>query len=541
MSETLGPSETTANVSAASSGDAQEDKRHHILVVDDNVDIVKVICRILTAQGYRTSTANDGAEGLEKARALQPDVVLLDWMMPGLDGLEVCRALKQDPETRGIMIILVTGRGSVANRVEGFDAGADDFIPKPFHHPELLARIRSALRIKELTDSLEERNRQLLRSQAELVRQEKMATIGLLASGIAHEFNNIMAGISGYAQLARSNPQLVPQLIEVTLSQALRAHELTRSLSTYHRPQDGPASTDVERALENTLCLVRKRVEEKGIDLRVDVSPDTPRAAIRTGQLQEVVLNLVINAVHATPARGTIRITAKAAAEGGVAIDVSDTGAGIAPENIDRIFDPFFTTKGALGGGREHGTGLGLSVVYNLLQSRGGSISVESEVGRGTTFHVLLPRGEDISDQAEALESLLAPHGSESAGSPARRRQRVLVIDDEPLIRSMIGELLGDHDVVLCATGEEAIRAYENERFDWVVLDLCLESSLPGTEVMSRILALDPDARIVVASGKLQSEIDPSVFKLAHGHLLKPYKLEDLAELLGTEIRSLVP
>ncbi len=196
-------SRAAAEKSNRSSADG---RTRRILVVDDNKDIVTVIRRILHTQGYETLVASNGREALEAARAEMPDVILLDWMLPEVDGLDVCRQLKADSDTRGIMILLVTGRGSVANRVEGFNAGADDYIPKPFNHPELLARIRSALRLKQLTDDLEDRNRRLIKSQNELIRAEKMATIGLLASGIAHEFNNIMAGISGYAQLARSNP-----------------------------------------------------------------------------------------------------------------------------------------------------------------------------------------------------------------------------------------------------------------------------------------------------------------------------------------------
>ena len=194
-----------ANADAAEgfTGAESDTEAPHILIVDDNRDILRVMRRILSSRGYRISEAIDGEEALEKAHDLKPDLLLLDVMLPKMDGLEVCRALRADPETNEIMIILVTGRASVDHRVRGFEAGADDYVPKPFHVPELLARTNSALRLKRLRDRLEERNRMLLKSQNDLFRAEKMATIGLLASGIAHEFNNIMMGISAYAQLAK--------------------------------------------------------------------------------------------------------------------------------------------------------------------------------------------------------------------------------------------------------------------------------------------------------------------------------------------------
>jgi two-component system NtrC family sensor kinase len=509
------------------------DRTPHVLVVDDNSDIVTVLCRILRGHGFRASTASDGVEGLQKARDEQPDVILLDWMMPGLDGLEVCRRLKADPATRTIMIILVTGRGSVAHRVEGLEAGADDFVPKPFHHPELLARIRSALRIKHLTDELALRNREVVKSQIELMRQEKMATIGLLASGLAHEFNNIMAGISGYAQLARSNPKFTDRLIEIALTQTERALELTRSLASYNSTQCTVAATDFRAIAESTLHLVRKKAEDQGLEIVVDVEPGLPKVRIKPGQLQEVLLNLLLNAIQATTQRGRVTIRARVAANHRVQFEVEDTGRGIPDANLHRIFDPFFTTKGALGGGSEGGTGLGLTVCYNILRARGGTIAVESQVGRGSRFTVELPA--TVDDDTAILDRSSAEK-PETTATP-EKRMRVLVVDDETHIRSMIAALLEDHDVTLAADGETAAREYELARFDWVVLDLCLQNSISGHATLERILRIDPEARVVVASGKLPEDIDPAILSRVHGHLLKPYKLEDLAEILGVGSR----
>ena len=507
------------------------DRPWKILVVDDNLDIDRVIERLLKKHKYDTICATDGQEAVDLACIEHPDLILLDWMLPVLDGLDVCRALKRDPETRDIMIVMVTGRGSVDHRIAGFDAGADDFIPKPFKHPELLARVRSALRIKQLTLELEQRNEALLASQNELVRQEKMATIGLLASGIAHEFNNIMAGISGYAQLAKKRPKYLEQLVDVALTQAERAEELTTSLSSYHRQNSFEAASDVRDVIQRAFCLVKKLIESEGINLTLEASPGLV-ASISPGQLQEIVLNMVLNAIHAIEGGGEISVlVTHQEADDSVRIEISDTGKGIDPEHLNVIFDPFFTTKGALGGGSQKGTGLGLSVCYNIVQSQGGKITVESEVDSGTTFFVTLPRSTETIDLA-CEGGVCFP----ADNAQPTQKLRVLIVDDEGPIRSVLREFLSDHEVLCCATGEEALRAYAVEPYDFVILDICMEGSQGGIETLRQLKQNDPEARAILASGRLKEEIPENVLEVAHGHLLKPFKLDALAALLGIPV-----
>jgi len=526
---------TRAKPNATAEGRDGPKRPWRVLVVDDHPDIVDLICRLLDARGYETLTATDGQEALQKARDESPDLILLDWMLPGLDGLAVCRELKASPTTREIMVVMVTGRGSVNNRIEGFDAGADDFIPKPFHHPELLARVRSALRIKRLTDELSDRNRQLVESRNELVRQEKMATIGLLASGIAHEFNNVMAGISGYAQLARKNEKYLPQLVEIAITQTARAVELTNSLSSYHRQSSHENGCDVKDVIQRAFCLVQKMIESNGVSLTLR-DESVPPASISPGQLQEIVLNMLLNAIHAIgPDGGQITVEiGRSEASGPVAVRIRDTGEGIAENNLNRIFDPFFTTKGALGGGSQQGTGLGLSMCYNIVQSRGGKIEVQSELGKGTEFTVTLPvfegRLPGPLDFAPGLPS-------QESGSPSSRR-RILVVDDEGPIRRMLSDFLRDHDVCCCETGDEALDAYRKTPCDFVVLDICMNKSQNGIDTFLALREIDPDARVILASGRLPEEIPANVLEAAHGHLLKPFKLDDLAALLEIEVRA---
>lgn len=503
-----------------------------ILVVDDNEELLGAISRLLEMQGYTALTAKSGEEALEIAGKDLPDLILLDWILPGIDGIEVCRRLKSEEATKGIMVLLVTGRGSVDSPIEGLDAGADDFIPKPFKHPELLARIRSSLRLKKTTDELTERNRQLVESQYELVRTEKIATIGLLASGIAHEFNNIMAGISGYAQLARKNPKYMPQLVEVALTQARRAQELTGSLSSYNRPGTENRSCNVENVLQSTICLVKKEIESNGIELRLDIHT-VPAAAVSSGQLQEVVLNLLLNAIHAVGSGGKITLAVQPGEAGMIEISVSDTGSGISAENLNRIFDPFFTTKGALGGGKQAGTGLGLSVCYNIIQSRGGRITVESTPAEGTTFCVVLPAGEETGSGSAGR-----PNETAGEADSRSRNQRILVVDDEEQIRDMLRDFLGVENVTCCSSGEEALEACGKQLFDFVILDICMQNSSNGIETFEALRQSDPALKIILCTGSLLENISPEVLDNCHAHLLKPFKLDDLSSTLNSTVEA---
>lgn len=508
------------------------DRRSVVLIVEDNREILRAIQRTLALQKYGILTAMDGEEALSVARTHKPDLILLDVMIPKVDGLEVLTRLKGDPSTRGIMVILVTGRSSLDHRVQGLEAGADDYIPKPFHIPELLARVRSALRVKRLSDDLRERNRQLVDSQRTALLSKKMATIGLLASGIAHEFNNIMAGISGYAQLARKDPRYRETLVDVALTQTERALELTRSLSTYNRGGGENLRSDVVKVVENALCLVAKELEQT--DVRVTKEyVESPWVNVSPGNLQEVILNLVINAIQAVEdGTGFVKVRVASASDPkGVVIEISDSGVGIPEENLERIFDPFFTTKGALGGGPRSGTGLGLTVCYNIVSTHGGSIEVSSRLGSGTTFQVTLPRAD-----APAEGDARSLRFDEEATPAPSRPLRILVIDDERTEREMIRDYLSDHEVVACARVEEGLEAYAIRPFDYVILDVAIEGSINGLQAFDRFSRFDPPPRVIFASGRFPDEIYREYIERAHGSLLKPFKFEELIRLLGLPV-----
>ena len=500
-----------------------------VLLVDDSREVLLILRRIMRSEKYEILEATDGDEALRKARENLPDLMLLDVLLPGIDGLEVCRQLKEDPATANIRIVLVTSCTTVDERVKGFEAGAEDYATKPFHVPELRARTRTILRLKQVTDDLERRNRQLLKSQNDLIRAEKMATIGLLASGIAHEFNNIMGGIAAYAQLARTDARHQETLVDVALTQTERALELTRSLSTYNRSSNSAGFCDAGTAIEGALCLAMKEIEKQSVHISTELEGEIP-VAIGPGQLQEVVLNLVLNAIHAVDSvDGAVRIRVETRPkDGNAVIEVIDNGIGISKENVQRIFDPFFTTKGALGGGNEQGTGLGLTVCYNIVNSHKGTLEVKSESGKGSTFRITLPLRS--SEEVAAIAAVAQPPQEEPI---AEERLRILVLDDEETARDSLSEFLHEHDVVCCSRVEAALEANAIQRFDFVILDVCMPGSINGFAAFDRFQRFEEPPRIIFSSGRIPDKVFDRYIDRAHGHLLKPFKFEDLATLLG--------
>ena len=382
-----------------------------ILVVDDNPANVRVLKLRLLAEGYEVVEAADGLEALEKANEERPDLILLDIMMPKMDGYEACRRLKAEEETQLIPVVMVTALKETADRVKGIEAGADDFLSKPFDPSELQARVRSLLRVKSL--------------HAELVQSEKMASLGRLVAGVAHELNNpinfIYSNIHPLQEYIRDLKALVQlygeketglcpedrktvverkeamdleyvfedldKILRAFQDGATRVRDIVSSLTTFSRLDMGePGEVDLHEGIENTLTLLTNRYKER-VAVHRDYG-DIPKVVGYAGQLNQVFMNLLSNAGDAIePGKeGNVWITTRMDGADDVLISIRDDGKGIPKEVLDRIFDPFVTTKKV-----GEGTGLGLSITYGIVEQHGGRIWAESEEGEGSTFFVRLP------------------------------------------------------------------------------------------------------------------------------------------------------
>lgn len=252
-------------------------------------------------------------------------------------------------------------------------------------------------KVQERTAELEEKNRLLVKTQEDLVRAAKLADIGMLAAGVAHEINNPMAIIRGNAellQMALADDDPNREEVEIIAQQVNRVERIVGSLLKFARQQQKRLGTvAVAPLLDEILSQLGHQVSLTGIDIRRDYGA-VPAIAGDADQLRQVFTNLLLNAIQAMPQGGVLTVaTSFAAAEGTCTVAIGDTGSGIAPENLKRIFSPFFTTKG-------EGTGLGLSVSYGIVKDHGGNIAVASESGRGSTFRVILPLSQGEPDRA---------------------------------------------------------------------------------------------------------------------------------------------
>lgn len=340
----------------------------------------------------RLKTAGSGKEGLELSRSWQPDTILLDLQMPDMDGYETIRHLKHNPATAYIPVIVITAADvDSKDRVRALDLGADAFLQKPISSHEMVAHIKVMLRIKKAEERLRH--------------SQKLEAIGILAGGVAHDFNNILTIIRGYStmllmQTPADNPQ--HESLQMIVDAAKRATSLTQSLLTFSRKQEATPSKAELCTLVSSFEKFLRRIIGDNITLNFICDQHTVHASVDRSMIEQMLMNLAINARDAMPDGGQLTIaTAHVILDSKSAsalelspgtymhLTVSDTGCGIPEELLPKIFDPFFTTK-EIG----KGSGLGLSMVYGIVKQHCGTISVESAPGNGTTFSIYLPANE---------------------------------------------------------------------------------------------------------------------------------------------------
>jgi len=401
-----------------------------ILVVDDDLTVQLVLKNLLTSQDHEVAIAENGEDALHQVQWLHPDLMICDWIMPRLDGLEVCRQVKADPELATTFIILLTMRDQITDRVQGLDAGADEFISKPIDVEELLARVRAGLRSRQLTQQLSQALRQLQQTQAQLVQTEKMASLWQLVAGLAHELNNPVTFIYSnlsyaerytqdliellnlYQDITPNPPDDVidkietidlnfliddlPKVLSSMRRGTQRIQKMVLSLQEFSRQnRSGLQRVDIHQELDNTLLMVYYRLQSNQSELNIEIIKDygnLPLIECYACQLNQVFLNILNNAIDAIrdkppeqPARIILR-TEQLENER-VVIHITNNGSPISSDIKARIFDPFFTTKPI---GR--GTGLGLAISYQIIVGQHkGSIQCLSEAGQDTEFRIELP------------------------------------------------------------------------------------------------------------------------------------------------------
>ncbi len=379
-----------------------------------------------------------------------------------------------------------------------------------------------------------------LEAEHELLEQErlrgaKLESLSTLAGGIAHDFNNLLTGVMGNIGLAKMYVEPDGKALE-TLDEAEkaagRARNLTQQLLTFARGgKPVKKYTDIATLIRESATFA---LRGSAVKLELSLPDDLWPVEVDEGQMNQVIQNIIINAEEAMPAGGILQIRAvntvvkKAGAlllsKGNyILIDIGDEGVGISREHLERIFEPYFTTK-------QRGSGLGLSTVYSIIKNHGGCVFAESAQGKGTTFHIYLP----ASGRPSRVREEPAPD------SPTRDGGRVLVMDDDEIIRKMLSNMLQliGFEAEVTGDGAEALaryaRAHESgEPFYAVIMDLTIPGGMGGKEAISKLLEIDPDARVIVSSGYATDPIMSEYKKYGFSAVIaKPYSVGQLEEIL---------
>ena len=633
-----------------------------ILLADDNADSrFAVVQTLQKLTEHEVEEVDSGRATLDRVRNSDYDLVLLDVQMPGMDGYEVCRQLRADERTRRLPVLFLTATHyHVESRLRGLDVGADDFIVQPVSNQELVARIKSVLRVKALADEIRHYNAELetkirqrtgdveklahqLRAERDTLREtfdvfeeglclinqsgglevanstgrrlygtglrreldalardainsasncdrganangrayvaraypvsgkravlyvrditteregevrrlqaEKLASIGMLAAGVAHEINNpaafVLANIealSGQMRLIEEKLKDLPAgtskrlglpdilfeataILQESKEGMARIHRIVRDLGSFsHADNDSTSSVNVNSAVESALTMLRNELKYRA-HVERDLRATQPVRA-NLARLGQVFLNLIMNAAQAldeTRINRNIVTVRSYERDGFVVVEVQDNGPGIPDDVLPRIFDSFFTTKA-----RGVGTGLGLPISQGIVRSLGGDVTVESRHGEGSTFRVRLPASAPVS------EPIAVPVAPERR--PGYERRRILAVDDEALLLKAYGRMLGEtHDVVTALGAEEALRLLEaDDGFAVILCDLQMPD-MSGMDLFAVVRTRMPamaDRFIFVTGGAFSADAKRFVEETSPAVVNKPFRIEELLALI---------
>ncbi|MGI9533635.1 MAG: response regulator [Thermodesulfobacteriota bacterium] len=633
--------------------------KKRILIVDDELLILRIISDILSKEGYEVKTAINFHNASQLLEEEKFDVVITDIRMPeksGIDLLEHVRKINSD-----IPVILMTGFASLETAVDAVKQGAHDYLTKPLdfnklkrivsqsieRHELLSSNKRLVKELQEINSNLEikvsERTRELLnilnsanesivttdldliiktsnpmtveiygrdcvgqkldeliggvnfktiipkilkdsnyitkhevkfgdkhlemslsqlvdfdtkeafgvivitdditdkkKLEVQLLQSAKMSAVGQLAAGVAHEFNNVLSGIVGYTSLAmsRNDVDKIREDLTVVDKASNRAIEVVRKLLAFSRQKDEKYSlTNLDDVVDDSVSLVSNTLEKEGVKVLKHFGK-TPPVKVNQGEIQQVILNLVINAKHAIDANTEISSEDKVigitteAVDNFVKLDISDTGIGIPKENIPKIFEPFFSTKDR--NSKEPGTGLGLPITYAIIERHGGSIDVDSEIGKGTTFTIWIPFDQPFTNgNVPQVIDINQKEEIESA-----RKANILVVDDDLYIGDLIKDSLKDqgHNVIVVDNGEEAINLFKENHFDIAFIDYMLPG-VTGLEVIRKARSDNPQTALILITGSVTSYIaEEAVAEGATSFLQKPFTFEQIRNVVATAI-----
>jgi signal transduction histidine kinase len=447
------------------------EKKYTLLIIDDIIDNLMLLGEAMSPE-YKIKVATSGAQGLELAmQKPMPDLILLDIMMPGMDGYEVCRRLKADSQTKHIPVIFLSALDKESDELQGLDVGAVDFITKPFKLEIVRARISTQLELLRMREQLQE-----ARLKAEAASQSK----SVFLANMSHEIRTPMSAIMGMTDLALEkavDPQQRSYLETVKLS-ADSLLSLINDILDFSKIEAGQMELDehpfiLAEAVEAAIRTVSVLSKEKGLDIAIDISLELPKVVEGDSlRFRQIILNLLSNAIKFSE-KGPIRVLVTPEKIGpesvAVRVAVIDRGIGIKADKIGAIFSAFSQADSSVSR-KFGGTGLGLAICRQLCELMDGTISVQSEHGKGATFTFIVIFGLTAEEPPQKKKI-------DTAVVEAIRLQpvRVLLVEDNPANRFLLRVVLEkfQHQVTEAVDGVEALHILlEDDRFDLIITDV---------------------------------------------------------------------
>jgi signal transduction histidine kinase len=510
-----------------------------LLLVEDSDDDAALVTHQLKRGGYQPICSRVETHEAFKAalNASEWDIIISDYALPGYSGLRALADLRSTG--KDIPFILVSGTVGEAGAVTAMKAGAQDYVLKGD-----LTRLSVAVEREVRETAL---RAEQTRMREHLVISERMASAGMLAAGVAHEINNPLAiAMTNLEFICETLARITFELREsrITLSESsglgrlgaldeplrdsrealIRMRDIVRDVKLFSRPQDEKTgAVDVQRVIDSSGRMARNEIRHRARLIK-DFQP-VPLVNANESRLGQVLLNLMVNAAQAMPEghadRNELRVATRTKDDGRAIVEISDTGLGIPKEHLERIFDPFFTTKPV-----GIGTGLGLAICHRIVSELGGLIEVESEVGKGTLFRLVLPAARDS-------QSVKATTVRPTSG----HKVRVLVVDDEPAMGRALQRALREHmDVIALTGGKEAVkRIAGGERFDVILSDVMMPE-VTGMELYERLAVIAPDQAqrmIFVTGGAFTTAAREFLDRVPNPRIEKPVEATNLLAIVA--------
>lgn len=494
------------------------------MIVDDEPSNLILLRSMLERAGLKNIIClDDPCDAIMSFVQQPPDLLLLDLSMPKIDGFEVLsqvRSIVPEGIYLPVPVLIITGDRAEETKERALACGAHDFVSKPFNPREVVLRVCNLLQARFYHLQMEENNHRLeeavkartqelsnaleeLRDvQGQVIQQEKLRALGTMASGVVHDVNNALSVILGLGEFVMKDcekmlgMQVSVSRMKSILTAADDAGRMAKRLSYFYRktPPDTDCFLDLNAVIRETLSLTEPRWKtqpmERGIHIDLNLAlKELPPIVGHPSELRETITNLIFNAVDAMPEGGVLSLKTSAEPEE-VVLQIGDTGTGMREEVRLRCLEPFFSTKG------EHGTGLGLSMVYGIVQRHGGTMDIATEAGRGTTFNLRFPRDRKIE-----------PRPLPQPTVQFNGTLRILVVEDHDVFRDILVQSLKEdsHMVASAANARDAIHLLETANFDLLLTDHGMPG-MNGEQLIAYVRKTRPEMRTLLLTSFGQSD-----------------------------------